>query len=173
MSGAAEVIEGGAELAALGGAAAALDAEVGASDFGPAPAAQIEPAQQADPSAETAAVIGLVVGMLTPMLPYLPAIYTDDKVRALAGAYVPVAQKYGWDSGGWFDRYGAEIMLAGVGLPLLAQTRAAHQAWAADKRREERARVAAPGVAEAAAPEVSQAVQFGTAAPVEVGADGD
>lgn len=175
MSGEGEVIEeGGAELAALGGAAAALDAEIGAGDFGPAPdvPAEVGP----DATAETAAVLKMAVALLSPMLPYLPEIYTEDKIIALAGAYVPVAEKYGWTSGGWFDKYGPEIVLAATALPLAFQTKQAHGAMLdARAKAAKAARAPLPQVSSAAPNEAMATlsprdVQIGTAQPVEAAA---
>lgn len=174
MSGAGEVIEeGGAELAALGGAAAALDAEIGAGDFGPAPAGPVEMAP--DATAETAAVLKMAVALLSPMLPYLPEIYTEDKIIALAGAYVPVAEKYGWTSGGWFDKYGPELVLAATALPLAYQTKQAHGAMMAERAKAAKQRPAqlAQGAPVHVPAEVGpgpREVQIGTAQPVEAAA---
>lgn len=173
MTGAAEVIEeNGAELAALGSAAAALDAEIGAGDFGPAPD---QPAELApDATAETAAVLKMAVALLSPVLPYLPEIYTEDKIIALAGAYVPVAEKYGWTSGGWFDKYGPELVLAATALPLAFQTTQAHKAMIeARAKAAKAARGTLPQVSSAAPAEAgpgARDVQIGTAQPVEVAA---
>lgn len=161
-----DVIEGG-NLAALAGAAAAADVDAMQDEFGPAPGA-VE-AVGPDPVAETQAVIGVVVGLLVPVLPYLGAIYTEDVQGRLAAAYVPVADKYGWTSGGGiFERYGPELMLAAAALPVVVQTARAHKAWAADRVKKERGEV--PKVAERTEgkPAISPtAVQFGTAQPVE------
>lgn len=156
--------EQAADFAALQAAANEQEAE--------AAALVAEPAGP-DPAEEAKAAFGLVVGLLSPLLPYLPAIYTDDALSRLAGAYVPVAEKYGWNMGGMFDQYGAEIVLAGVALPLVAQTRNVHIAWAAERAAREKADK--PGALPAApvsqdAPRGHQAVQFGTAQPVEAAA---
>lgn len=108
--------------------AATADAEEARSVEGvvePAGAAPLPP----DPVAEAKAVFGVAVMMLTPVLPYLPGIYTDEALGNLAAAYVPVAQKYGWDMSTWLGQYAAEIALAGVAIPLAMRTSAAHQAW--------------------------------------------
>lgn len=96
-----------------------------------------------DPVAEAKAVFGVAVMMLSPVLPYLPAIYTDEALGNLAAAYVPVAQKYGWDMSTWLGQYAAEIALAGVAIPLAMRTSAAHQAWVKAKKA-----AAAPAAAE-------------------------
>jgi len=118
--------EQAADLAALQSMAGDDPLTVGAPDV-PAP----------DPVAETAAAFGVVVAVLSPLLPYVGAIYTDDRIKALAGAYVPVAEKYGWESGGgFFDKWGAEIALLAVAGPMAAQTVAAHRAWMAERAKE-------------------------------------
>lgn len=124
----------GAELAALGAEATALDFDVG--DMGPDPAAG--PVAVVDPAAETAAMIGAAVGLLSPLLPYLPTIYTPDRIQGIAAAYVPVATKYGWNVGGWLEQYGAEIALIATAGPALLQTANAHKAWKAEREKEER-----------------------------------
>lgn len=157
-------------LAALGGAAAAMDAETGEDEFGPAPGGAEQGAEAApDVVGEMRAVLAVAVGMLSPVLPYLPAIYTDEVQGRLAAAYVPVADKYGWQTGGGiFEKYGAEIMLAATVLPLAVQTRAAHGQWMEERAEAERKK-AGPGSRgepvrqeKAGAP----AVQFGTAEAV-------
>lgn len=176
---AVEEMETGGELAALGAHAAALDAEVGADDFGPAPgapggAADIGP----DPVAETSAVLSMVVGMLSPLLPYLPEIYTPEKIAALAGAYVPVAEKYGWQSAGWLDKYGAEVVLIATAAPVAMQTAQAHRAWQAAREAERRAKSGERVAVTVKADEPLPAgpgpgtIQFGTAVPVGA-VDGD
>lgn len=129
-----EVVEQNAELLALAGAAAAADDELIAPQFdqGETGTAAAEPA--ISKQAETAAMIGAVVGMLSPVLPYLPGIYTPETVDRLAAAYQPVADKYGWDMGGWLTQYGAEIALAGTVVPLAMVTAKAHRAHVAEKQ---------------------------------------
>lgn len=111
-----------------------------------------------DPVAEAQAVFGMVVALAAPMLPYLPAIYTDEKLAMLAGAYVPVAQKYGWDVGGRLGNYGAEIALVAVAAPLAIQTAQANKAFVAAKIAEAKPK---EGAAElpAAKPEKQPAIE--------------
>lgn len=80
-----------------------------------------------DPVAEARALFGVVVGLAEPMMPYLPTIYTPEKLDTLAAAYVPVAEKYGWNVGGWLSEFGAEIALAAAAVPLAIQTAKAHR----------------------------------------------
>lgn len=91
-------------------------------------------APAADPVGEAKAVFGMAVAMLSPLLPYLPTIYTEQTLGALASAYVPVAQKYGWDLPGMLGEYGAEIALVGTAVPLAMQTYVAHKAYVASKQ---------------------------------------
>lgn len=118
----------GANWDALAAEAAALDLENGPAPVEPQAAG---PAQ--DPGAETAALLAMVVGLLSPMLPYLPGIYTEDVRGQLAAAYVALAQKHGWESGGWFERWGPEIMAAALVIPLGIRTGQEHRAWIAAK----------------------------------------
>lgn len=80
-----------------------------------------------DPVQEWAEMLGLVVMLATPLLPYLPAIYTEETVRELAGAVHPVAAKYGIDGTG----LGAtpELRLLLVAAPLAVATVMTHRAW--------------------------------------------
>lgn len=113
---------------------------------------------------ETKAVIGVALGLLVPVLPYLGEIYTDEVQGRIAAAYVPVAEKYGWQTGGGiFERYGAEIMLAATVLPVAVQTRAAHGAWVAQREREQKQAEGKPVAAVESKP--AQSIQFGTAVP--------
>ena len=95
--------------------AAALDAATDAA--APGAAAEAE-AQAADVPAEVAALLKTVAGLLTPAFPCLEAIYTDATCRQLGEAAAPVMAKYGVSVGGIFDRWGAEITLAAVALPV-------------------------------------------------------
>jgi hypothetical protein len=122
-----------------------------------------------DPVAETAAALSVVVAVVSPLLPYVESIYTPEVQARLAAAYVPVAEKYGWTAGGWFEQYGAEIALAVTVAPLAMQTKVAHAEWVAEREREARKREPAR-VESKPAPVGPAAVQFGTASPVEVAA---
>lgn len=119
------------ELSAMAHEVAALDGDV--FDPGPVPDGA-GPVAAPDPASEMRDIIALAVGLLAPALPYLPTIYTDEKITALAGAYVPVAEKYGWDVGGALSNWGAEIALAAVAVPLGVQTANAHRAWAEERK---------------------------------------
>ena len=149
--------EQAADFAALQAAAAEQEAEA---------AAMVGEEEQAGPdaAAETAAMFGAAVALLSPMLPYLPAIYTPERIEQLAGAYVPVAEKYGWSAGGWLDRFGAEIALVVVAGPMVVQTVGAHKAMRAEREREERARKAAAEVTPKAAPVALEAAGSGIVA---------
>lgn len=131
--------EQAADLARL--QAAAMDGE---------PAALSDEVAQAaapDPVAETAAMLGAVVALASPLLPYLPTIYTPETVQALAGAYVPVAEKHGWNVGGWLDRYAAELALVAVAAPVAIRTANAHKAFKAERAAEARAKRGEPAPA--------------------------
>lgn len=128
--------EQAADLARL--RAAAMEGE-------PAPiSGELAEAAAPDPVAETAAMLGAVVALASPLLPYLPTIYTPETVQALAGAYVPVAEKHGWNVGGWLDRYAAELALVAVAGPVAIRTANAHKAWKAERAAEARAKRGEP-----------------------------
>ncbi|WP_343549445.1 hypothetical protein [Ralstonia sp.] len=80
-----------------------------------------------DPVQEWADLIGLIVMLGTPLLPYLPAIYTDETVKELAGAVQPVAAKYGIDGTGLGST--PELRLLIVAAPLAVGTYVTHRAW--------------------------------------------
>lgn len=124
------------ELARLELEAAAVDSAVDAAI--PLAPGQ-EPPPPPDPAKEAADVFGLAVVVLSPMLPYLPAIYTPDRVQAIAAAYVPVAEKYGWDLSGTLGKYSAELGLALAVLPTVPAVLQAHRALAAERDAAKRA----------------------------------
>lgn len=107
------------ELDQLATAAAAVDnmAEAGAD----MPAAAPE-APPVDPAAEVAALLSVVAGILSPLFPCLPGIYSEATCRKLGEAAAPVLAKYDVSVGGMFDRWGAEITLAAVALPVAIAT---------------------------------------------------
>lgn len=80
-----------------------------------------------DPVQEWADLLGLIVMLATPLLPYLPAIYTDETIQGLAAAVHPVADKYGIDGTGL--GMSPEIKLAMVAAPLAVATYMTHRAW--------------------------------------------
>lgn len=82
-----------------------------------------------DPAQEWADTISVLVAALSPMLPYLPAIYTPDTIQALSRAIVPVADKYGLSVGGLMS--GPEVGLLMVAAPLALATVGAHKQWRA------------------------------------------
>ena len=75
-----------------------------------------------DPDIEWSGVLKMGVMILSPALPFLPGIYTDDAIAALSAAIVPVAEKYDVSAGGVFAKWGPEIGLAIVAGPLVIQT---------------------------------------------------
>lgn len=145
MSGEVEVMadEQAADLARL--RAAAMEGE-------PAPAGgELAEVAAPDPVAETAAMFGAVVALASPLLPYLPSIYTAETVQGLAAAYVPVAEKYGWSAGGWLEKYAAELALVAVAGPVLVRTATAHKGWKRERQAEARAKRGEPEPAPAGA----------------------
>lgn len=84
-----------------------------------------------DPAVEWEMTLTVLVAALGPALPYLPTIYTPDTIRALAGAIVPVADKYGLSVGGIMA--GPEIGLLMVAGPLALATVVAHKQWRAER----------------------------------------
>lgn len=89
-----------------------------------------------DPADEWKAALSVLILVATPMLPFLPTIYTDDAVMALARAIVPVAEKYGWNGSDFFAKWGPEIGLAMTAAPLAMQTARAWKAMQDAKQAE-------------------------------------
>jgi hypothetical protein len=107
-----------------------------------------------NPAEEWAAMLKVGVLILTPALPFLPSIYTDEAVGNLAAAIVPVADKYEISAGGLFGKYGPEIGLALAAGPLVVRTviefRAMRAAQAEPREKEIRAEAEQPAEAAAA-----------------------
>lgn len=101
----------------LAAEAAALDVAADAAAPGAA-----EEAPAADVAAEIAALLKTASAMLTPAFPSLSEIYNDVTCRQLGEAAAPVLAKYGVSLGGIFDRWGPEITLAAVALPVSIAT---------------------------------------------------
>lgn len=119
------------DLQALEAQAQAIDAETAIPD----PAATPEQeAVKLDVAAELAALLQTVTGLLTPAFPSLATIYTEATCRRLGEAAAPVMDKYGLSVGGLFDRWGAEITLAAVALPVALATVQGVKADIADRR---------------------------------------
>ncbi len=69
---------------------------------------------QADPIAENAALLQMLVSMAAPALPFLTECYTPEVIGNIAGAYTAVEEKYGWNARGLV---GPELALALFALP--------------------------------------------------------
>lgn len=108
-----------ADLEQLSAAAAAVDSMAEAGADLPVAAA---PDAQADSAGEVAALLSVVAGMLSPLFPSLPGIYDQATCRKLGDAAAPVLEKYDVSVGGVFERWGAEITLAAVALPVAIAT---------------------------------------------------
>lgn len=134
-----------------------------------AAALQGEPAGP-DPAEEWAQIPALLGGVLGMAIPELKAAYTEDACRAWGAAMVPVAEKYGWDSGDLLGRWGPEIGLICATLPLglatVAALKARRAAVEAERRAEDRPRqalAAVPAGDGAPAVKSGQGVTFGGA----------
>lgn len=136
----------------LAAAAAAIEAEAAP----PAVQPEAEAAPAADVAGEVAALLKTAAAMLTPAFPCLAEIYTDATCRQLGEAAAPVMAKYGVSVGGLFDRWGAEITLGAVALPVALAT---YQGVKADlaSRNKRPGEAGTPARAGAAAPQPSGA----------------
>ena len=83
--------------------------------------AQGKPIQAPEPvnvAAEVAAAVKIAVGILSPVLPSLAEIYTDQTVGACAEAIAGVCNKHGWLQGGLMGKWGGEIAAAAILIPI-------------------------------------------------------
>jgi hypothetical protein len=101
------------ELAALAGQAAAMDAQIQAHIVQPEPVAEVQP----DSGADIRVAIEVIGAMLTPVYPSAGATLTKN-AEAMGASAAPVLAKYGIDAGGLFARFGPEIGMLAVWLPV-------------------------------------------------------
>lgn len=128
-----------------------MHAEAEAEAAMPEEGAAAAPVVAVDPGAEWAGLIGLVVTILSPALPYLSGIYDEATRDRIGHAMAPVAEKYGWNTSEIFGRYGAEIGLAMAVGPVALQTVKAHREWKAAQAAAAMAKAKAAAAARAAA----------------------
>lgn len=104
----------GAELAGIEAASA------------PPPAAPGTPGAPVpvDYQAECSLLVTFAFDTLTPFYPNTCGAWSPEKRTALVAACVPLATKYGFTLGSLFDRWGPEIGLAMVVLPMVGPTMA-------------------------------------------------
>lgn len=151
MSG--EATDTGPDLAGIEALARAADAQLDQVEQLPAvPGAVVAP--ERDRGAEVAALIGLGVAMLAPVLPFLPACYPADTLRSIGAAFVAVADKHGWN----LDAADSpELALAFVTIPptvaAVVQGRAHFAQLRAERARAGQAAHQAPAAAPAPAVE--------------------
>ena len=62
-----------------------------------------------DEVGEAESVFALVVAVASAVEPAIEKIYDPERVRKIAEAYVPLAQKRGWDIVKWLEAWGPEI----------------------------------------------------------------
>ncbi|MEG2045804.1 MAG: hypothetical protein RR100_03045 [Comamonas sp.] len=93
---------------------------------GPEPGTEVEnqeqQAPQVDIAQEIAGLVQAAVGMLAPMFPSLPGIYTPEATQAASVAVAGVCNKHGWMQGGMMGRYGEEIACALIVGPIAFAT---------------------------------------------------
>lgn len=81
------------------------------------------------------------VGMVGPVFPSLPKIYTPEATEAAANAVSAVCLKHGWLQGGIMGEYAEEITAAVVLLPLGLATYKGMQADIQEARKKDRVAV--------------------------------
>ena len=86
---------------------------------GTGPGAEPEPMNRSE-DIQTALV--MAVNVLAPMFPSLKKVYTDEVVKSVGDATVPLANKYNVNVLGWFAKYQEEIVFAGVMIPVAMST---------------------------------------------------
>ncbi|KVA74082.1 hypothetical protein WM36_17195 [Burkholderia ubonensis] len=84
-----------------------------------------------DPAAELLDMLKMARDYLAPLLPYVPAIYTDEVLTELAAKTVPVLDKYGLSVAGVGDLFGPELRLLVLVAPLAYVTYRTHKAYKA------------------------------------------
>lgn len=104
------------DIDAIRNEAAADEAMAAAAPPGPAPAAGPDP--KAALAGELVALMGIALSILTPVLPSLAPIYTEDIKTAAAASIAAVCIKHGWLSAGFLGDYAEEIAAAAVLIPL-------------------------------------------------------
>lgn len=109
--------------------AAANEAEAEASAAMPLPG---EP-EPVDEATEIKEILIFARDLLSPIYTYLPAIYTDETIGALASRAVPLMDKYGLTVSGLGSMFAEEIAFAMVAVPLAIMHMQAHKAWRAEQ----------------------------------------
>lgn len=117
-----------AELNALEAQAAQVDAESNPAIDQAAPQVQLTPQNDAL-AGEFVVYMNMILGILSPALPSLKALYTQPVVEGVAAATATVCHKHGWLQDGIGGRYAEEIALAAIVIPLGFAT---HQAVKGD-----------------------------------------
>jgi hypothetical protein len=74
----------------------------------------IEPEAKTDAAEENAAMLGMLVAIATPAMPFLSKCYTPEVIGNIAGAFTAVEQKYGWNVR---SMVGPEFALALCAIP--------------------------------------------------------
>lgn len=116
-------IEGqGAQSAEQAAELAALQAMAGPVPGQEESEGEQEVAAVPDLAQEIAGLVQAAVGMLAPMFPSLPGIYTPEATQAAAAATAAVCNKHGWMQGGMMGRWGEEIGCALIVGPLAFAT---------------------------------------------------
>lgn len=109
------------ELKALENEAAQVDALIAPTE----PAVQVQAQQEQQAQAAVVSEHAEIVGLLTlaaalasPMFPSIEKIYTPETIDSIATAAVPVLVKRGWSVGSALGKYGEELALLSVVLPV-------------------------------------------------------
>ncbi len=90
--------------------------EQAAAGGSPGQGAPVEPAP-ADPVQESRELWGFVFAVLAGVMPEMAKLYPADRVERIAVAWVPLAEKRGWDLGAILGQWGPEIMFAVAIVP--------------------------------------------------------
>lgn len=122
------------EINALAAQAAAIETEINAL---PETAAAPGSATTSTSEAESLDLIKFAVVLFTPIFPSIGKVYSEPAQRRLAAVVAPVMEKYGWTVGGIFEKWGAEINLAVVAVPLAMETLKAVRHDTAERAKQE------------------------------------
>lgn len=129
-----QVEQGIQALDMLSAEAAEIDAEMGPAPGAPADVGQQE--AEVDPMGETAGMLTVGFRLIEPLIgrPYFRSIYNEESAASIASVYVPLAQKYGWETGsGILAKYGLELAAVGVALSIGGATVKAEKAYRAEQ----------------------------------------
>ncbi|QLG87589.1 hypothetical protein HQ393_04590 [Chitinibacter bivalviorum] len=110
------------ELARLEQIAAGHDQETNAELLAAAVGADTVLTFPHDAAAECETVLVMARTLLAPLYPSLEVVYSDSTIQKLSQAAAPVMIKYNLTGGGLLSKFGPELTLAAVAVPVALET---------------------------------------------------